>query len=106
MELLIITAAEMFEKDIKQMLKKSGVTTFSYMNITGYKDPTGEPMESNWFASNIGEHASILFHAFVHNNVVDKVIGAIDEMNAVQQSESRIHLAILDIKKSNTLKEK
>jgi hypothetical protein len=53
MELLIITAVQLFEKDIKQLLKKSGVSAFSYTNVTGYKDQSDQPMESNWFASNI-----------------------------------------------------
>jgi nitrogen regulatory protein PII len=100
MELLIITAVQEFEKDIKYLLKKSGVSAFSYTNVTGYKDQSDQPMESNWFASNIGEYASVLFYAFVKDSLIDEVTSAIDALNASQESLSRVHVAVLDIKKS------
>ena len=53
MKLLIITAIESFEKEIKIMLKKANVTTFSYKKVTGFRDISGEAIENNWFATEI-----------------------------------------------------
>jgi hypothetical protein len=36
MKLLIITAIAEFEKEIKKILKKAKVKTFSYKEVTGY----------------------------------------------------------------------
>ncbi len=102
MELLMITAVSQFEADIKHLLKKSGVTAFSYMDVVGYKDLSDQSMEPNWFASDIGEHQSVLFYAFVSNGHVDEVLDQIDKLNNEQESRSKIHAAVLDIKKTNT----
>ncbi|MEO9482461.1 MAG: hypothetical protein ABJG47_03410 [Ekhidna sp.] len=101
MELIIITAVSQFEKDIKLLLKKSGVNSFSYMDVTGYKDLSDQPMEANWFASDIGEHTSILFYAFVQKELIDEVLELIDKLNDGQETASKIHAAVLDIKKTN-----
>ena len=103
MELLIITAARAFEKDIKGLLKKAGVKTFSYMDVTGYKDPEGESMSANWFASSIGERQSVLFYAFVPTLIVDEVMLQIRNLNESQESESKIHVAVMDIKRMNNI---
>ncbi|WP_323755858.1 hypothetical protein [Roseivirga sp.] len=103
MELLIITAARAFQKDIKSLLKKAGVKTFSYMDVTGYKDQEGESMSSNWFASSIGERQSVLFYAFVPMLTVDDVMLQIRNLNESQESESKIHVAVMDIKRMNNI---
>lgn len=101
MELLIITAVQFFEKEIKQLLKQSGVTAFSYTNVKGYKDQSDQPVESNWFASNVGEYSSVLIYAFVQADLVDKVTAAIEKFNSSQQSSSKVHMAVMNIKSSN-----
>lgn len=101
MDLLMITAVSQFEKDIKLLLKKSGVGAFSYMDVTGYKDLSDQPMETNWFASDIGEHRSVLFYAFVQKELMDGVLDLIDKLNSGQETQSKIHAAVLDIKKTS-----
>ena len=103
MELLIITAARVFEKDIKTLLKKGGVKTFSYTDVTGYKDPEKQSMSTNWFASSVGEHQSVLFYAFVPKITVDEVMVQIKNLNEIEQSHSKIHVAVLDIKRMNNI---
>ncbi|MEP1097340.1 MAG: hypothetical protein ABJG78_19645 [Cyclobacteriaceae bacterium] len=101
MELLIITAVSEFEKEIKLILKKSGVEAFSYMDVTGYKDLSDQPMETNWFASDIGEHRSVLFYVFVQKELLDKVMDSIDKLNHQQETKSKIHAAVIDVKKTS-----
>ncbi|MFZ1806982.1 MAG: hypothetical protein WAU36_07175 [Cyclobacteriaceae bacterium] len=101
MELLIITAVQFFEGEIKQLLKKSGVTAFSYTDVKGYKDQSDQPMESNWFASSKGEFSSVLFYAFVKEELIDKVTEAIEEFNSIQESKSKVHMAVMNTKRTN-----
>jgi nitrogen regulatory protein PII len=103
MELLIIMAVREFVKDIKLLLKKSGVSTFSYTHVSGYKDLSDQPMESNWFASNVGEYESVLFYTFVKKGNVAGVIKAIEEFNAKLESMSKIHVAVMDVKQTNII---
>jgi len=101
MKLLLITAVKEFEKDIKQILKKSGVKSFSYRDVNGFKDSSGDSMEANWFATNMQENESVLFYAFVEKGNVDTVFGIVAEFNEKQKTASHIHLAMLNIEKSN-----
>ena len=91
MKLLIITAVLDFENDIKQMLKKAHVKTFTYK----------EAIESNWFAGDMHETESILFYAFVKKENIDPLFDLVNDFNAKQVTKSNIHIAVLNIEKSN-----
>lgn len=102
MKLLIITAIAEFEKEIKLMLKKAGVKSFSYKHVIGYKEPSADAIETNWFASEVNETESILFYAFIDKNYVDSFFMEVDEFNQSQKTSSHIHLAVVNIEKSNS----
>lgn len=101
MKLAIITAVKEFEKDIKLQLKKADVKTFSFREVTGYRDSTEDSIESNWFSSEMNQTESILFYAFVKKENVDKLFVLIQDFNNHQKTLSHIHLAVLNIEKSN-----
>ena len=71
MKLLIITAINVFEKEVKKILKKSGIKTFSYTDIKGFRDSTEESVESNWFASEMNENESLMFYSFADKEKTD-----------------------------------
>lgn len=101
MKLLIITAISAFEKDIKKMLKHAEVKTFSYKEVKGYKDISEEAIESNWFAAEVNETESILFYAFIKKENVDPLFDLVASFNGKQETLSHIHIAVLNIEKSN-----
>ena len=101
MKLLIITAVLEFEKDIKQMLKKAHVKTFTYKEVKGFTDLSEEAIESNWFAGDMNETESILFYAFVKKENIDSLFDLVNDFNAKQETKSNIHIAVLNIEKSN-----
>jgi hypothetical protein len=101
MKLLIITAVEAFEKEIKDLLKKSGVLSFSYQKVIGFRDVTEEALESNWFASEMNENESVLFYAFANENAVAKVFEQTKSFNDKQETSSKIHLAVVPIEQTN-----
>lgn len=101
MKLVIITAIKEFEKDIKFQLKKADVKTFTYKEVTGYRDSTEDKIESNWFSSEMNQTESVLFYAFVKKENVDMLFELVNEFNKKQKTLSQIHLAVLNIEKSN-----
>ena len=72
-QLLLITAIEEFEENVKEILVHSGVSAFSYSPVKGYKSDEKQISLENWFASQISETDSLLFTAFVPEENVDKV---------------------------------
>ena len=101
MKLVIITAIKEFEKEIKLQLKQAEVTTFSYRDVIGYRDNTEDAFESNWFSSEMNKSESLLFYAFVKKENVDILFESVNTFNAKQQTLSRIHIAVVNIEKSN-----
>ncbi|MBU3821541.1 hypothetical protein KO566_05670 [Flavobacteriaceae bacterium XHP0103] len=101
MKLVVITAIKEFEKDIKLMLKKAEVKTFSLGNITGFRDSTEDAIQTNWFSSEMNETESILFYAFVKRENVDKLFELVEGFNGHQKTLSHIHMAVLNIEKLN-----
>lgn len=101
MKLVILTSSIAFQKDIKSMLKKADVKTYSYREVIGYMDFSDTATVENWFASDVNETESILFYAFVKKENVDHLFNLISEFNALQETLSHIHIAILNIEKSN-----
>jgi hypothetical protein len=101
MKLLLITAVKEFENEIKQLLKKASVQSFSYQEVKGFKNSTGEAVESNWFGSEMNETESIIFYAFAAKEKVDTLYELVEYFNIEQESVSHIHIAVLNIEKSN-----
>jgi nitrogen regulatory protein PII len=97
MELVIITAVQAFEQDIKQLLKAAGVQAFSYTHVTGYTARPNSASNANWFASEAGEHQSVLFYVFMASETAQKVLSAVTELNAHEESRSHVHAAIVPI---------
>ena len=101
MKLLLITAVAEFAKEVKQILKKTNVKAYSYKEVKGYRNASEEAIESNWFGTEMNENDSVLFYAFVSSENVDSVCEAVKGFNAKQETQSRIHVAVLNIEKSN-----
>jgi nitrogen regulatory protein PII len=99
MKLLLITAVREFEKDIKQLLKKAQVKSFSYKDVKGFKDNSEDDLEANWFATNMQETESVLFYAFVKEEKIDSLFDMVKEFNTEQVSKSNIHVAVLNIER-------
>ena len=101
MKLLIITAVTEYLNDVKHILKKAEVKSYSYKEVKGYTDASETAMESNWFGGDMEENESVLFYAFVPKVHVETAFDEINDFNAKQDTLSHIHVAIVNIEKSN-----
>lgn len=98
MKLLLITAVKAFEKEVKNILKHSGVTSFSLQRVKGYKNNT-ENKSGNWFATNDIGVDSLLFTVFAECDCTDDIYNEINTFNAKQETLSQIHIAIVQLEK-------
>lgn len=98
MKLLLITAIEEFEKDVKNILKHSGVKAFSYQSVKGYKN-NGNDL-GNWFISDNVEIDSLLFTVFIESRYVDEIYNRIQDFNSRQKTLSHVHIATVQLEKS------
>jgi hypothetical protein len=101
MKLLLITTIAAFTGEVKQILKKAQVSTYSYKDVMGYKSSADASLETNWFGSELHETESVLFYAFVPKEHTDSVCEAVAAFNAQQETMSHIHVVVLAIEKTN-----
>lgn len=100
MKLLIITAIKAFEKEIKNILNSTQVTSYTYQDAIGYRDASELAVKENWFANEMNEGEALFFYAFVKKEKSDLVFDLVEEFNKNQESMSSIHLAVIDIERS------
>ncbi|HLU50540.1 MAG TPA: hypothetical protein VKZ42_00130 [Flavobacteriaceae bacterium] len=103
MKLIIITAVKEYTEDVKEILKNENITTFSYSEVTGYRDSTLDDLENNWFGSEMNKSESVLFFAFVTNMACKNVYETIREFNKNITVTSKIHMASVLLDKTNTI---
>lgn len=101
MKLLIITAVAEYEKEVKELLKQAKVISYSYKYVTGFRDSTLDSVGTNWFGTEMNESDAILFYAFVTKENVDIFFKLVEKKNAEHQTKSRIHVASINIEKTN-----
>ncbi len=99
MKLLLITAIKEFEKNTKDILNHSGVKSFSYQYVKGYKNES-DGSSDNWFGASHAEIDSVLFTVFIEEKFVEEIYRKVEVFNAKQKSLSHIHVATLPIEKS------
>ncbi|MDF2934300.1 MAG: hypothetical protein K0R36_3631 [Chryseobacterium sp.] len=97
MKLLLITAIEEFEKEVKNILKHSGVKAFSYQSVKGFKN-NGDELK-NWFSSDNVEIDSLLFTVFIESRYVDEIYIRIQDFNSKQKTFSHVHIATVQLEK-------
>ena len=102
MKLILITAINAFDPQVKTILKRTKVNTFTYREVKGHKDLTeSEKIENNWFAAEAVETDSTLFYAFVSSQQMEAVFEEIEQLNSKLDIASKIHIAVLNIEKIN-----
>ncbi|MFC6267778.1 P-II family nitrogen regulator [Frigoriflavimonas asaccharolytica] len=97
MKLLLITAINEFEKEVKDILIKSGAKSFTYGDVKGYKNGTENNVADNWFASSYTEIDSLLFTVFLPAENLENILKKIEEFNTEQETLSKIHVAVLNL---------
>ena len=100
MKLLVITSIREFKKEIKRILKKAEVKTYSYKDVIGYRDASELSIGENWFSNDMNEGEAIFFYAFLKKENVDLVFDLVTKFNDEQETLSAIHVAVLNIERS------
>lgn len=97
MKLLLITCIQEYEKEVKKMLKHSGVKAFSYHPVNGYSNDA----DSNaWFVAEEFPADSLMFTVFTDNKCIDELFQSFEEFNSGLEVNTKIHVACLEVNRS------
>jgi len=102
MKFVVITAISEYETDVKHILKKCKVETFSFHELTGYKNRSTAETVPNWFAGD-ERHAtaSVIFYVFTSGEKAEKIFQEVNRANAAQEFTSKIHFVSLNVEQTN-----
>lgn len=95
MKLLLLTCIAEYENEAKEILKHTGVKSFSYQSVKGYKNNSNDL--SNWFVSDDIPTDSLLFTVFIENECMDDIFSRVEQFNSERSSLSKLHLACLQV---------
>ena len=100
MKLVLITCIEEFEKEVKKILNLSGVKTFAYQSVKGYKNAADNELNT-WFATDAIGTDSLLFTVFAAHECIVDLYAKAEAFNRKQESLSHIHIATIALEKFN-----
>lgn len=99
MKLLLIIAIDEYSKNIKNILRKAKVRSFTAQPVSGfYNNPENEL--SNWFAADDIAVDAALFTVLVSPKCEADIYQEILNFNANLEVKSRVHLAVINLEKS------
>lgn len=97
MKLLLVTCIQEYEKEVKNILKHSGVKSFSYQRVSGYSNGTDSRA---WFISEGIATESLLFTVFIENQCIDDLFESFEKFNSGQSVNTKIHVGCLEVNRS------
>lgn len=100
MKQVIVLSVVDFEAELQSVLKGLKIPVFSKVNISGYRDVQQNADQANWFASSSDPDFSVMYFAFVADEVADQILSAIADWNQDQETSSPMHAYQLDVERS------
>ena len=95
MKIIVLTAIKEFESHTKKLLRSSGILAYTLTSVSGYKNLQDSASDQNWFSAGALEQDSVLCMVFALGDQVSLLMQKVEQFNASQQFESRLHLAVL-----------
>lgn len=105
MKLIVILSIAEYRKRLSELLQGAGISRFSSLPITGYKQKK-ENMGRNWFGSVAGQEVksnSILLFSFAPADTASQVVDAINRCNEDASSAFPAHAFVLDVEQYSNL---
>lgn len=99
MKLVIVTAVEVFQKDVLKLFKKANIENLSSSDIDGYKNGSSILMASNWFSGEKMGNESRLFFSFTEDEHIDILFKCIEEFNSNLDTNNPIKAVVVPIER-------
>lgn len=97
MKIILIIAVEEYEKQIKNILKHSGIKAFTMQEVKGFQNYNNS---QSWFISDEISTDSVQFTIISDKECVDEIVSEVENFNLKKDTQTKIHLACWDIEKS------
>jgi len=101
MKLLIVTSLKELKDDVSAILKKTGISTFSFSETIGVKTGNMPDVSDSWFSSdNNHEFRSVFFFSFTDEEKIKHVFTELEAFNTLDRVNYPVHGFILPVEKA------
>lgn len=100
MKLVLVTAVEVFHKDVINLFKKAGIENFSESDIDGYKNNNALLMSTNWFGAEKASNESTMFFSFTEDIFIDTLFDLIKEFNNNLETNNPLKAIVVPIERA------
>jgi len=99
MKFLIVTLVKEYEKDVLNLFKDAKITSFSNIDINGFKSTSVENLIDNWFSNTSDKVQSTLFFTFTEKEKIDTLLVEVEKFNRHKNLTNPLRAIVLDVAK-------
>ncbi|MBL7474092.1 hypothetical protein [Robertkochia sediminum] len=99
MKLVIVTAVEEFNKDIRKLFRKAEIENFSSSDIDGFKTMPAVFKAASWVTGERSGADSNMFFSFTAPDKIDILFDLIEEFNKNIETNNPIRAIVVPIEK-------
>lgn len=100
MKQVIVLSIKEFESELQTVLKGLEIPVFSKVDIEGCRNTQGSVDLSNWFASSSDPDFSVMYFAFVPDQVANQILDGVQEWNNSKREQNPMHAYLLPVERS------
>lgn len=97
MKFLIVTLVKEFEKDVLKLFKDANITSFSNVDINGFKSTSVENLIDNWFSNSTDKVQSTMFFTFTEKEKINTLLTEIKIFNEQKHLTNPLRAIVLDV---------
>ena len=99
MKLVLVTVVDEYKNEVFKLFKESGITSFSKLDIEGFKTLGSLQMSTNWFASERSGADSEMFFSFTEEEHIDKLFIAIETFNNSLGNNNPVRAVVVPVER-------
>jgi len=99
MKLVIVTVVDDYIKQVSKLFSNAGISTFSQLDIEGYKSGAPNDATSGWFATRRGGADSEMFFSFAEEVLIEQLFDEIKTFNLTVDEQNPVRAIVVPIEK-------
>lgn len=100
MKLIIAMSVKQYQEELVGIFQGLEIPVFSKTDIQGYKNHDQPADVTNWFVANRESDFSVMFFAFVADNVANTIMETIKNWDQNNEAKSQMHAYVLNVDQS------
>lgn len=100
MKLIIAMSVRQYQDELLGIFNGLEIPVFSKTDVQGIKNHNQPADITNWFVANRESDFSVMFFAFVADEVADVIMEAVRNWDSENEAKSQMHAYVLNVEQS------